>query len=294
MIQYSLVFLFLIVGSIESYGQYLQYLTTCNCAKNVDNPDYWDKSMELISSSLQSLKENGDLYNYELAAMPMESKDSVELGIVILAKDRDEFVKATNHWESEYPEILKNIAELCVNRMDILMDPRPSFYPEITLFGSNVYTIEEVEYIPDTTIEYKIIFDMTAYATQRVKGEKTNNFDPFPPNLGLVEIGRVYNLHVGSGIPSDKLNMIVAVHGNAINAFLTEEAYFRKYAHHNLNIEYIQELSEAGVQFFLCGQSNSRHQRIDFVPEVKFAFSAQPILNEYQMKGYALKLLKND
>src|SRR5690606_26736875 len=107
-------------------------------------------------------------------------------------------------------------------------------------------------------------------------------------------IGRVYNLHVGSGIPSDKLNIVVAVHGNAINSFLTEEAYFRKYANQNLNLEYIKELTNAGVQFFLCGQSNSRHQRKDFVPEVKFAFSSQPILNEYQMKGYALKLLKND
>lgn len=294
MIRYTFVFLFLFIGSISSYGQFLQYLTTCNCAKNDDNPKYWENSMELISSSLQSLKDNGELYNFQLAAMPMDSKDSVELGIVILAKDQDEFNKITNHWESENPEILQEIERFCVNRMDILMNSRPSYYPEILLFGSEVYNIEEIEYSPDTTIEYNIVFDMTAYPTQRVNGEKTYNLDPLPPNFGLMEIGRIYNLHVGSGIPSDKLNIVVAVHGNAIYSFLTEEAYFRKYANHNLNLEYINELTNAGVQFFLCGQSNSRHQRKDFVPEVKFAFSAQPILNEYQMKGYALKLLKND
>ncbi|HCW06429.1 MAG TPA: hypothetical protein DGG95_03575 [Cytophagales bacterium] len=58
----------------------------------------------------------------------------------------------------------------------------------------------------------------------------------------------------------------------------------------------IEELSNAGVRFLMCGQSLNwmGDKKEMLVPQAKVSLTAQTTLSSYQLKGYALKMEKND
>ncbi len=91
------------------------------------------------------------------------------------------------------------------------------------------------------------------------------------------------------GIPKEKLQVILAIHGSAAYTVMNNEEYKAKYGVPNPNLKLYQELDQAGVKMFVCGQSLIA-RKIDhhkMVPEVKVATSMLTILTTYQLKGYA-------
>lgn len=70
---------------------------------------------------------------------------------------------------------------------------------------------------------------------------------------------------------------------------MSNEAYQKKYGVDNPNIKVIEELKNAGIKIFACGQSIMKYG-IDpktVSPDVTVAISRFTTVSTYQMKGYA-------
>jgi len=81
----------------------------------------------------------------------------------------------------------------------------------------------------------------------------------------------------------------VAIHGEATYSITDSKTYEKKYAFTNPNPEVYKELAQAGVKFFVCGQSlvARKVERSTIIPEIKIATSMLTTVTEYQLKGYA-------
>jgi len=90
------------------------------------------------------------------------------------------------------------------------------------------------------------------------------------------------------------VNIVAAVHGMSSESFLTNEAYQKRHEMDNPNIPLIEQLTDAGIDFMICYQSLGDIKKENLLPNVKLTFSAQTTLSEFQMKGYALKVMKNE
>ena len=107
---------------------------------------------------------------------------------------------------------------------------------------------------------------------------------------GLSEVGRIINLHIASGIPKNKLNVVVVVQGPALYALYTNEQYHKKWGIDNPNIPLINELMKNGVKFIACGQAMNflGVKKEDMVANINISLTAQTVLSNYQLKGYVL------
>ena len=96
------------------------------------------------------------------------------------------------------------------------------------------------------------------------------------------------NLHVVGGVPSEKLQIVVAIHGEASYSVMNNEAYRDKYRTGNPNLDLYKELADAGVKFFICGQSLIARdiERARMVPQVKIATSMLTTITTHQLRGY--------
>lgn len=96
----------------------------------------------------------------------------------------------------------------------------------------------------DSTIEYKVMVDVY----DKVK-------EPADVYGALSETARTYNLLAAHGVPQEKIQMAVIVHGGALDAFFTNEAYQERFRVDNPNMPLIEKLSSLGVKFYVCSQS---------------------------------------
>ncbi|MDN3655911.1 DsrE family protein [Ferruginibacter paludis] len=146
---------------------------------------------------------------------------------------------------------------------------------------SGVVPVKDPAEIPDPTITYKLLFELTDNNADSVIKEA---------NYGLVEVARIINLHVASGIPIAKILPVIVVHAGALNAFCTSERYKEKYKTGNPNLKLISELKNIGARFIACGQAMAfkKFAKEDMLPEVKISLTAQTVLSGYQLKGYVL------
>ena len=135
---------------------------------------------------------------------------------------------------------------------------------------------------PDSTQQYKLLFIWTLGSTDSIKTRKAN--------FGLTEVGRIYNLHVASGIPVKNIHAVVAVHGLSAFSLLNEEAYRKKFNRTNPNAKLLKELQDAGLEIIVCGQAMGflRIPNEALLPGIKIALTAQTIISSYAMKGYVL------
>ena len=108
-------------------------------------------------------------------------------------------------------------------------------------------------------------------------------------NWALNNVARLLNLHAVGGVPSSKMNVVLAIHGGASYTTMNNEQYRAKYKVDNPNLKLYEELQAAGVKMFVCGQSviNRKIDRTRMVPEVKPAVSMLTTVTTYQLKGYA-------
>ena len=152
---------------------------------------------------------------------------------------------------------------------------------------SGVFPVSGVTEVPDPNMQYKLLFE----AAQRNPDSLLNE-----PDENLVEVARIINLHVASGIPLKNISVVVVVHSGALNSLRTDPSYQKRFKMDNPNLKVIKDLEKLGVRFIACGQA------MDFVgiknnellPEVKVSFTAQTALTGYQLKGYVLKTLRPD
>jgi intracellular sulfur oxidation DsrE/DsrF family protein len=147
---------------------------------------------------------------------------------------------------------------------------------------TGVLPVTEIDAWPDTTQSYKILFAWTLGSKDSVKAKKVN--------YALTEIGRIVNLHLASGIPKEKIEVVVAVHGLSIYSLQNDEAYRKMFHVKNPNSVLLKELQEAGVLFIACGQAMAflEIEKSALLPGIKKSLTAQTIISSYQMKGFAL------
>jgi intracellular sulfur oxidation DsrE/DsrF family protein len=149
--------------------------------------------------------------------------------------------------------------------------------PIIKGYGQ-ILDLEKVDVKPDPNMEYKIlielVFDMD-------KPERTN--------FSATNVARLINLHAIGGVKKENLNVAVVIHAAATNTVINNEAYQKKYETDNPYLDLYKELSEAGVELIVCGQSLMmyRNDAKDVVPQVKIATSALTAVSTYQLKGFA-------
>jgi intracellular sulfur oxidation DsrE/DsrF family protein len=112
---------------------------------------------------------------------------------------------------------------------------------------SGVLPVEGVVEIPDLKKEYKLLFEFT-FVDKDTSHKKLNP--------GLVEIARILNLHVASGIPISQIHPVIVVHGgSALHSIENNEAYMKRYKADNPNTKLIQDLMQNGTKFIACGQA---------------------------------------
>jgi intracellular sulfur oxidation DsrE/DsrF family protein len=143
-------------------------------------------------------------------------------------------------------------------------------------FGE-IFNVENPEIKTDTTAELKVIFDVSTTSS-------VNNII----NKNIVTAARFLNMHASAGMKPSQLKVAVTIHGGAWKDVLSDEAYKKKFGVANPNTQLIKELSNAGVDVIICGQT-AMFRKIDrtvVMPEVKFALSAMTALLQYQNNGY--------
>jgi len=160
----------------------------------------------------------------------------------------------------------------------LLMADEPSMGPIIEDYGPT-YPIDFRDVPLEEDVVYKIIFDLSSYP-----GEVTSL------NGNLVSVARYLNMHARNGVALEDMDVAVVVHGGALKNSLSHTAYENRYQTQNPNLDLFRKLDEAGVKFYICGQS-MRFQGIEkseLASPAKVGLSAMTMLTVLQNKGYAL------
>lgn len=127
--------------------------------------------------------------------------------------------------------------------------------------------------------KFKVVFDVS-------KPGKTGQM-----NRSLVTAARFVNMHVEAGVAQENIKIAIVVHGGASVDVTQNDLYGKKrQGAVNTNISAIKELTEKGVQIYLCGQSAAYHdiKKRDLLPNVKMALSAMTAHALLQQQGYTL------
>lgn len=143
---------------------------------------------------------------------------------------------------------------------------------------SGVLPVKDPNQIPDPKLDYKLLFELVMNKPDSLSGL----------NADLVEISRIINLHVASGIPVKKIFPVIVVHGPALNDFANNTFYNEKFKMDNPNIKLIGELEALGARFIACGQAMQIFgvPKEALLPLFKVSLTAQTVLSSYQLQGY--------
>lgn len=147
---------------------------------------------------------------------------------------------------------------------------------------SAVYPVPLVTEKIDPKMKYKLLFHMIIWSKDPGARSKINE--------GLAEIGRIINLHIAAGVPKENLELAVITNGSAMNVYLNNEAYQKKFKTNNPNLDILRQFTDLKTSLIACGQSEifRNISPTDFIPAVKTAESAKVALSTYQLKGYVL------
>jgi intracellular sulfur oxidation DsrE/DsrF family protein len=149
--------------------------------------------------------------------------------------------------------------------------------PIIKDYGT-IYSLDKVT-MPDKSLEYKIVIDL-----------KPSNDNFSEVNKGLLNVARMLNLHGVAGIPKEQLHVVVVMHYTATPIVLNNAGYQKKYGVNNPNLDLISKLKDAGVEFYICGQSLvARNYAFEDVnPDITIALSMLTVVTEHLQQGYSL------
>jgi len=143
-------------------------------------------------------------------------------------------------------------------------------------FGQT-FNVENPDIKTDMDANHKIIFDVTQ-----------SSEDKSVVNKYIETAARFLNMHAKAGLKPEQLHVAMTLHGGAWQDVMTNEAYKEKFGVDNPNFELINQLTEAGVDIILCGQTAGARglNKTNVNPNVKFALSAMTALLQYQNNGY--------
>ncbi len=154
----------------------------------------------------------------------------------------------------------------------------PMLGPAIEGYGPT-FPIDNRDVPVDEATVYKAVFDVATYTD-----------DPAALSTRLVSVARFLNMHARAGTPPGNMDLAVVLHGRALKTVLNNDAYQERYVVDNPNLELVQKLADAGVRFYVCGQSMAfgGYAKSELAPQAKLALSAMTMLTELQNQGYAL------
>jgi intracellular sulfur oxidation DsrE/DsrF family protein len=155
-----------------------------------------------------------------------------------------------------------------------------AYYPVIKAGTySGVLPVADVDEIPSPKRQYKILFEFT----EGIKDSTHKKLNP-----GLVEIARIINLHVASGIPLSHIHPIIVTHGKSLYSIESNQVYQEKYKKDNPNYQLILDLLNCGAKFIACGQAMDflDIKKDELFPGVKVSLTAQTALSDYIGQGY--------
>ena len=150
-------------------------------------------------------------------------------------------------------------------------------FPVIKDFGG-VYDVRDAIDKPDPKIDYKIVVE-----AEGAIEHPDSIYRPFE------NISRMYNLHVFGGVPRNHLHLDVVIFFKATFVILNNEAYRKKFGIDNPNLKIIEEMKQAGINLYACGQSVTG-LGIDpktVNPNFQVVLSRATTVSTRQMKGYA-------
>jgi intracellular sulfur oxidation DsrE/DsrF family protein len=155
---------------------------------------------------------------------------------------------------------------------------RPKTGPVVESAGP-VFDVPKPTFVTPTDFTYKVAFEVA-----------NKSSEPDRMNQQLVTIARFLNVHAQAGVPGSQVGAAAVVHGTAGKDLLLDEAYRDAFGTANPNTALIRELTEAGVQIVLCGQTAAARgiDRGDLQPGVKVALSAMTALFVFQEQGYRI------
>lgn len=147
---------------------------------------------------------------------------------------------------------------------------------------SGILPVESPDELSDYTGVYKLIFD---FAVGNADDLKNGNINP-----GIQELIRIINLHKASGIPEDRMDIVVVIHGPGTMSFLGNDDYKKRFGISNPNLDLINQLKQKGIKLVVCGQTLAlREIELDkMVTGMRKAYAARTTLSTYQLKGYVL------
>lgn len=150
-------------------------------------------------------------------------------------------------------------------------------FPVVSDYGG-IYRINDATVLPDTSLEYRIVIDV-------VSGPDS----PRQMNMSLHNVARLMNLHGLGGVSAGQMQIVLAIHGKATDAVLSNEAYQRRHQVENPNTGLMKSLSDAGVRLTVCGQSllGSGIATSEVNPLVEIALSMLTTVTTHQLQGFA-------
>jgi len=289
-----LLFVFILSSvAVHAQTEYTRYRSMISCP--LDKKELAASADEKIKNALNAMEKEGAFVNY-VSSMKNE-KDKIKLSYSVLTENEETYKKIVEDWKIRVsksdPEFFKTFWQTCPTWKDTISNKNKYMFPVIKSPDAAVVVVNNIDEKPDPNLDYKIVLDLTGFPERE---EKKGKVDSVAVNWALEEIGRLYNLHVAAGIPKNKIQLVAAVHANAMASFFTNEAYREKYKIDNPNLAIIDQLSKAGVKFLVCGQSLIfwGYRKEMLIPQAKLTLTAQTTLSSYQMKGFALKKLNND
>jgi intracellular sulfur oxidation DsrE/DsrF family protein len=148
--------------------------------------------------------------------------------------------------------------------------------PVIKSFGG-IYAIPEAVETPSKAIDYNIVIDV-----------RSGPSSPDQINPALNNIARMLNLHAAGGVSPDKVKVKAVIHNLATPTIADNATYQEKFGVDNPNIGLIQELTDAGVELFVCGQSMiAREYPVEGLnPNIKLSISAITVMTTYEIQGF--------
>ena len=150
--------------------------------------------------------------------------------------------------------------------------------PIIKSYGQ-VFQIPTADHKPDPSIKYKILVELTENAS---KPDSLNEY--------LEALATLINLHAAEGVPKENIQMAVVMRKMATYGVFGNELYKEKFKCDNPNMQLLKELMDAGVEFYVCGQTMLK-RNIDtkkLVPGTKIASAGLTTITTLQLKGYTM------
>lgn len=148
--------------------------------------------------------------------------------------------------------------------------------PLINDYGENVVIDEG---LPDPAKQrFKVLFDIAESEGQGKVSRKFNS------------VARFINMHIRAGVPRENINVAMVIHGKAGFDVMNNAAYKERFLQDNASLGLLQDLQQAGVAVYLCGQSavHLDIERTDLSPGVRMSLSAMTANALLQQQGYTL------